>query len=283
MSVRTGFVVLCVFAIGVVLAQNKTQGQHFKDLAGNFRVDGILSSEISGSPAEGDIHFEFTGKPLQGFSKTQGLEFRAQSAKGDLKTAEKSFVIQQATLAGDVWLKVNKEATKDKAANEIVVTSAQVKIVDGATEATVTSPSRLELVSSTLGDNTRKVTLTGPNAKATLDPLNKPSEDPLRTVVMTGRVTVVVDSFSKDKEGRERKTYITATGDRLDYDRATREVVLTGNVKMSGRSTEPKATGGETGFEGDLSGERFTVRLDKKNEVLGWTFGQGKGGFREGG
>lgn len=268
--------------VAIVLAQSSGQTGSFKDQAGKFGVSGILSPEVRSDPQNGTLHFEFTGKPLTGYSKDQGLEFRANHAEGDLKRADKSYNLQAMTIKGDAWMKVSKNDTKKKTSTEVEATSDLLTITDGAESAKIVSPGRITVVSNGVGEGKRRVELRGPNATLTVDSLTKQSDDPVRSAVMTGGVTVVVDSVAIDKDGKESRVSMTATGDRLDYDRTTREVVLSGNVTVKGTSLSPGKEQ-DLVFDGTLTGKEFRLKLDKGNEIVSWSLGQGKAAFREGG
>ncbi|MBX3111095.1 MAG: hypothetical protein KF857_03730 [Fimbriimonadaceae bacterium] len=282
MKTRSILSFAAVAVLAVAFAQSAGQAGSFKDRAGKFGVNGILSPSVESDPRKGTLHFDFAGKPLTGFSKDQGLQFRALRAEGDLLKVASAYNVQAVTLTGDVWLKVTQSDARTKGSNEVEAKSAQLTVVDGAEQAKVTSPGAITVTSIGSGQGTRRIDLKGPNATMTLDPLTQKSDDPLRTVLMTGGVTVVVDSVAVDKDGKENKVSLTATGSRLTYDRATREVVLSGDVKVSGTNTSP-GDGQDIVFSGTLSGKEFRLKIDKNNEVAGWSLGQGKAGFREGG
>lgn len=273
---------LSLTLVAVVLAQSAGQAGSFKDQAGKFGVSGIVSPEVRSDPQKGTLHFEFTGKPLTGYSKDQGLEFRANHAEGDLKRAEKSYNLQAMTIKGDAWMKVSKNDAKKKTSTEVEATSDLLTIVDGGESAKITSPGRITIISNGAGEGKRRIELRGPNATLTVDSLSQQSDDPVRTATMTGGVTVIVDSVAVDKDGKENRVSMTATGDRLDYDRATREVVLSGNVTVTGTSVSPGKEQ-DLVFNGTLTGKEFRLKLDKGNEIVSWSLGQGKAAFREGG
>lgn len=282
MRPRPTLLAFVAVAMALAVAQTTRQEPSFADTAGRFAVHGVKKPLISGNPSEGKIHIDFIGDPLSGFSKDQGLEFRARHAVGDLKTQGSGFSVQNFTLEGDVWLKVagksaapaKEGATTPSAPPVTEVTSSKIVLVDGADQATVDSPGALKLTSSVGGADSRKIILKGPNAKITMDPLTKPSDDAVRTVVMSGKTTVDVDTVAKSVDGTVRKVSMTVTGDQLRFDRTTREITLSGHVHVTGRSTSDSA-----GITGTLDAEVFTLQLTKDHEVVGWTLGKGSGSF----
>lgn len=79
----------------------------------DFGILNISSWIFQGVNESGQITFDFAGKPLKGYSKSQRLDFEAAKAEGELRRISGGgLYIQKGTLSGDVkiWLEKGQQS-----------------------------------------------------------------------------------------------------------------------------------------------------------------------------
>lgn len=275
------FALISVVGLGLALALAQTgkgQPARFGDRKDNFAILDFTSSLIDGNLTEG-FTFEFTGSPLRGYSRSQGLGFTSNKISGRAASDKKGgLVLKSAEATGSVNVTVTRSDAAG-AQTTAKVTSARLTLVDGGDSAKVTMPGAFTYVQNDAdARGKRTITMTGATGVLTLSSLVVRTKDPLQAATIAGPVKVVVDSTGKGSGGAAVQTEMTATGDRLTYDGAARTIILSGNVKFDGSQGEDGV-----GFSGELSADKLTVWLTTDFEVKNFRLegGPGSGTVRQ--
>lgn len=236
--------VLWVVALGVALpasTQQPARAPSFSDRAGTFALENLrefVSEGLPGKPQK----FRAGGSPLTGYSRKQGLEFRANQVEG---TAEPfgsgSLALKQATATGNVQLVI--ERAEQGSEGRYQIDSQKLTFAEDANSATATLPGALTFVGSSAAQGVRRTwTLKGSSGTFALAPLRSSPRDPLRSAKIEGPVDVDLTSEATKPEGKETLR-IVGKANQLTYDAGKRELTLSGAVDYEGTLTP--AGGGE--------------------------------------
>jgi len=271
-------VLTCALVLGSLplagLALRATQSQvKFGDRKDNFAIMNFRSQLVEGNITDG-FSFTFSGTPLTGYSRSQGLEFSAQSLTGRaVSDKQGGLVLRNAKATGSVQVEITRvEASGTKIEGRI--NSNSLTLDDPGDRATITIPSNFTYrQTDTEKAGNRILTLTGGSGTVVVDTLKAVSKSPLRSANVVGPVKVTIKSTAVGKD-KETTTDMVATGSRLTYDGATRTMVLSGNVEFDGSQND--ATG--AGFLGKMNADKLTVWfVDDKFEVKNFRLEGGPG------
>ncbi|MCW5938094.1 MAG: hypothetical protein KF884_08940 [Fimbriimonadaceae bacterium] len=253
----------------LALAWGAQDRPFIRDRQGKFALYGVPSSSAEFLEG-GKIKFAAQGSPARGFSKDQGLEFRARSVSGLIAQPKgQSMRLESGSAQGDVWIQVVRgEGTS-------VVTGSRIDLNDDGQNARMVSPGPFKFKQTTqVTGGKRDLDLSGASGVFTLEALGTKSDQPLVGAEIRGPVRAELVASAADGRG----TYVVK-GDRATYSRSDRTLRVVGNVVFEG-TRQPKEG---AGFEGEMFVDRLTVVFNEKFEVVRvLTEGSpGSGAFKE--
>ncbi len=273
MKVITCAFVFCSLSL-LALAQTKAQSTaRFGDRKDNFAILNFKSQLVEGNITDG-FSFTFSGTPLSGYSRSQGLTFSALNLTGRAVSDKKGgLVLRNAKATGSVQVEITRvEASGTKIEGQI--NSNSLTMDDPGDRATITIPNNFTYrQTDTEKAGNRILTMTGGSGTVVVDTLAAVSKSPLRSATVVGPVKVTIKSTAVGT-AKSTTTDMVATGARLTYDGSTRTMVLSGSVTFDGSQND--ATG--AGFLGQMTADKLTVWFtDDKFEVKNFRLEGGPG------
>jgi hypothetical protein len=240
-----------------------------RDREGKFALYGVPSSSAEFLEG-GRIKFVARGSPARGFSKDQGLEFRARTVSGVIAQPKgRAMRLESGSAEGDVWVRL----ARDEATS--VVTGGRVDFDDDGVQARLSVPGPFAFKrSAPASGGSREFALTGTSGQFVLEPLAVRSADPLVSAEVKGPVRAELRASQADGKG----VYM-ARGDLAVYSRSDRTLRLSGDVVFEGRRQPDEGAG----FEGEMFVDRLTVVFNERFEVVKVTTegSPGRGAFKE--
>lgn len=250
------FVLLPAGLAVIVLAQAKPQSTaRFGDRKDNFAILNFRSQLVEGNITDG-FSFTFSGNPLTGYSRSQGLEFSAQTLTGRAVSDKKGgLLLRNAKASGSVVVEIKRtEATGNQVEGKI--TTGTLTLDDPGDRATITIPGTFTYTQTdTMKAGGRSLTMSGASGNVVVDTLKAMSKSPLRSATVTGPVKMILKSRRTGADEKTTVTDMVATGQRLTFDGATRTMVLTGSITFDGSQNDESGAG----FLGKMTADKLTV------------------------
>lgn len=250
---------LIALAAVLVFAQTQTKPQ----LSDKKQRFAVWYDEFSTEFSEPNvIDFEFSGKPMHGYSRDQNLEFSSRSMTGkllrttDAKTKESTLTLRRGVLAGEATLTITD------ANGKTVFRSAKATIEDDGTTADVTVPGSFTTVNTTTdAKGSRTLTVTGSSGTFKLKSLTQKDKNPLLNSEVSGPVTIRSD----ETQSTGKNVLYTITGQKLTMRASGTDKILelSGNVHISGDQSGADGPG----LLADMDVNQATVILDENNKV----------------
>jgi len=251
---RSLVLVLTLLALTAV-AQQATKPV-LEDKKGRFKVWGFLSTGIQFNP--GGFEFAASGNPVRGQSLDQGLTFSCRAL--DAKVAQPrggAMRLREGTMKGAARVEVESAS-----GGGTVLVSETLNLTASQSEAVVVLPGAFTLTNNATSTDggLRTVTVTSSAGTVRLDPLEAQGKDPLRGVTVAARSTIRIVNTKNGLTSRD----MTIQGNRLEYDRSSRRLVITGAVTIDAKDVPEDGPG----FEGTMSGlNRVTVNFKEDYTV----------------
>lgn len=237
---------IILLSLGAV-AQQSTKPT-LEDKKGRFKLWGFISTGIQFN--SGGFDFAATGNPVRGQSLDQGLTFSCRTLDASVAQPRGGAMrLRKGTMKGEA----NVELESSNGGNTRLE-SGTVTLTAGQGEAVVVLPGPFTLTNKAVASDggMRTVTVNAPSGTARLDPLEAQGKDPLRGITVTGATTIRVVNSINGATTRD----MTVRGNRLEYDRSSRRLVISGAVTIEGKDVPEDGPG----FEGTMSGlNRVTV------------------------
>ena len=248
-----------VLAAGPIVAQDaQKQKPSWRTANDDIVIENIDSQSIQSTPSQ--IKVEFTGSPLRGRSRQQGLTFTTSALNGLLKqNTSKAFYLDDGRLSGNVNLTLNAQSGE-----VFTLKSNLVALKENAaqTQSTVTVPGSVTVTSS-LGR-----TLTAGSAEVHLETVSSDNNAKVRELrdfnlkgnyrletfrtVEGAKETYVATGTSAVIESLEATGKITSPG-KLDINVTS---VATGNDKSKNQSLSLQSSGGTISLPKSTTGTR---------------------------
>lgn len=219
------------------------QGINFQDRSGNLVIRNGKSFRLTFDDADGESRgFKGIGKPLILDWKDQMLHVEAGAMEGSVKSVSQGkSKLTSATLTGGVsMVRKSKSAAQGDALQELAVTSDSANYVGAEEKWTMTGSVVLKRKDPSAGQD---FTLRGAIATAHLYPPGSSAASRglgIKAGTVTGPVTFTMHAMRKAKSGADPTKFLnklfTTEGkcDRLEFDNEKGELVMIGNVFMSG-------------------------------------------------
>ncbi|MCW5937170.1 MAG: hypothetical protein KIT11_07685 [Fimbriimonadaceae bacterium] len=259
--------------VGVALTAGSQRAQRpfLADKQGRFAIFNVASGRADFQPG-GGIAFEAAGTPVNGYSLEQNLEFKMREIKGEtVQTKGGPMRLKSGQARGGVEITVNRNASRTTLGTELAT------IADDGEAARITLPGTFTMNDETATANRRRsIQVRGTSGRFVLETLTNAKTDPLRTADVSGPVTLRMVTDSARQAGTD-KNVIDARGDSMTYNRATRRLVLSGDVTIN--SLQSPAQG--AGFEGVMTVDRMEVEFDENYQIKTVRTSTGRGDFQE--
>lgn len=230
--------------------------------AGNAEIFGPVTLTQKLLSASGAVTREVT---LKGSRATADFVPFGQKSKAPLRSA---------TLSGPVSGTMTSSGKTGE--RTTTFTGSSVELTEGAEQSTIQLGGKISVTSNLSGPSGQKVTFTGNKGSVVMSPLQESSNQPLRSLTLSGGTTIVLTEVQTSKDGKKNPIRVNAKGDGLTYTvgaDGTAVVVLTGNVEFDGEDSQ---------LIGNTKCQAATVYLNEKGEVAKVVFkGAGRSEIKE--
>lgn len=276
--------ILALFGVVQLSSLQQQRTYEFKDRVGQFGIENYTSFEFIGRPGQ-SLRFEAWGSPIQGYSRNQGVEFRAGHAVVTALDEDGALFLSEAEIDTNVNATITRTGPNN-ARSVNTIQTARMTFADDKAVSRINSPGQFTFTNQyTEGTRIdRTLTMTGSSLQLQLDSLLRQTQDPLRSAAIAGPVRVQVDS-KQSQDANISRFVIDARGQRMTYNGSDRTLILTGGVSYTGSEFLVEGGVERKLFDGFLTGDTMTIVFDENFEVLSvrLTGGPGQGSVRGGG
>lgn len=234
-----------------------TQSGTFADDQNNMRLT-FRQWNVQQTSAN-QIQFRVSGAPATGSWRSQGLQLGAQSIDGKANRGKTGgYVLQEADLKGNVRVTLLRKEVVEGTTLErsTVLTSNEASFRGDAQSGTLNLSGTLT-VTSALPNQRQWMQLTGTGGSFDID-LTPGTARPVRSGEVRGPVTLRMISRRRNAAGQTEETDVTASGRSLRLAQNGQQILLTGDVRVSGKGAA---------ILGQMQADKIEILLDDKGFV----------------
>lgn len=238
-----------------LIAQNQSKPK-FQDKSGRYAM--WFEDASFEFPDKDTIVFDVTGKPVEGRSQAQNLQFVANQVTGTLKKLKNGdYLLSKGTATGNAAITVTDESGTS------VLKSARINLVDNQETATATLPGSFTATNTLVSEKVKRraLSMQGTSGTFVMKSLATKDENPILSADIVGPITIKVDQI----DAKDRTTVATITGGRatMRAEGKNKVMTVTGGVKIVTNVTDPE----KPGFEGELNVASAVVTFDENFEI----------------
>ncbi|MBL8041241.1 MAG: hypothetical protein JNM04_07820 [Chthonomonas sp.] len=202
--------ILLAFALPVALWATQ-EGVVFRDNQENMVVR-YLSSWIANQVNADTVKFRGEGNPFQGTWKSQGMEVRAKRIDGTaMRSKQGAYKLRSALLSGGVTVIL-------KSADSGVTNTFKSPTVDFTQSDDEGVIKLKEGVTGTTKSGGKTTKMSANSGIATIEPLDSKSNNPVRTITLTGDATVITTEGTKTTRVTSNQIHLTNKSESASVD-----------------------------------------------------------------